>query len=171
MRDSGFRVALFAGLLDERHRRKMGEAIWLFAWLIHRQTKMDGLVLGGQTLSYKRIASETGYPLRSLRRWMKRLARAGYIEVAHGVYKRLVVRVLNQKKYGGKQWALFADGPRMAVLNGPNVADIGTKNGRSKDDIHLDIHKEKSASATPGQARTPRCRPAYQESGAHGARP
>jgi len=36
-------VGLKGGLIDAKHYRKMGDAIWLFAWIVWRQTAVkDG---------------------------------------------------------------------------------------------------------------------------------
>ncbi|MFQ5696339.1 MAG: hypothetical protein ACE5HB_10150, partial [Terriglobia bacterium] len=54
------------GLFEEKHRRAMGPAVWLFGWLVDRQTSQRdgrGLVLYGQPLRLERIAAETGFPL------------------------------------------------------------------------------------------------------------
>jgi hypothetical protein len=98
------------GIWDEKHRAKMGEAIWLFGWLIHRQTKQsygEGLVLRGMLLTYDAIAEDTGYPAETVRRWMRSLRDLGYIGVKHGSYKKLVIRIRNAKKLDDKQLSML----------------------------------------------------------------
>jgi hypothetical protein len=94
------------GVLTQEHRRRMGPARLLFDWLVARQTASrngTGLVLRGAPITYARIQSETGYPRRSLQRWMQRLVREGYIEVQHAHYCRMIVGIPKQKKFKPKQ--------------------------------------------------------------------
>ena len=77
----------------------MGPAIWLFGWLCSRQTRPNGLVHGGTCFTYKKIADDMGETPRRIERWLWKLRHEKYVEVKHGNYKRLVIRILNQKKY------------------------------------------------------------------------
>lgn len=79
----------------------MGQAIWLYGWLILRQTRERdgvGLVLGGHPVNYREIESETGFCRKTLERWMQNLRRAGYIETAAGP-SGVVVRITKAKKF------------------------------------------------------------------------
>lgn len=91
------------GVFDEKHRQKMGTSIWLFGWLVGAQTRRNGLVLGGMPLTYEELAKRTGYNPRSIENWLASLKDAKYIEVTHTSWKKLRIRVLNQKKYRTKQ--------------------------------------------------------------------
>ncbi len=150
------------GLWDVKHYRKMRDALWLFGWLVHRQTKErngTGLVLAGKPLSYADIIAdisrETGADNdpppseRTLQRWMARLIAEGYIEVKHSIYGRMVIRILHAKKFNPKQLELPAiptlscppevadlkpsPPPNMAEVSPPNMADIHDKNGALKE--------------------------------------
>jgi DNA-binding transcriptional ArsR family regulator len=94
------------GLWEKKHYDKMRDAVWLFGWLVHRQTTQrngTGLVLRGKPLTYADISADTDFTESALRRWMVRLKRAGYIEVKYSLYSRMVVRILNAKKFNPRQ--------------------------------------------------------------------
>ncbi|MHB8616042.1 MAG: hypothetical protein ACYC93_08220 [Candidatus Acidiferrales bacterium] len=62
-----------------------------------------GLVLGGSPLTYKIISDDTGMAVRTLKRWMARLGRSGYVRVKHTTYKRMIIQITKAKKFGPQQ--------------------------------------------------------------------
>jgi hypothetical protein len=123
------------GLLDAKHTRAMGKSILLFAWLVSKQTKQTGLVLGGRALSYADIAADSGWVERTIRRWMKRLDELRYISVKYTVYRRMIIHVLNQKKFDPIQLQLpnpdvHSLRPKVAAALRPEVADNAARSGR-----------------------------------------
>jgi hypothetical protein len=79
----------------------MGSAVWLYGWLVLRQTHQTGTVgwvLGGAPIHYREIEEETGFNRRTLERWMKDLRRQKYIETAV-VDSGITVKILNAKKH------------------------------------------------------------------------
>ncbi len=83
MRAKDFNTGLRGVLFEARHHAQMGAAVWLYGWLVLRQTRQagaTGLVLGGRPVSYREIEGEMGLPRRALERWMRVLRRAGYVE-------------------------------------------------------------------------------------------
>jgi hypothetical protein len=137
------------GLWEKKHSDAMGESVFLFGWLVLRQTTQrngTGLVLRGKPLTYADITTDTGWPERTLQRWMARLQEAGYIEVSHSIYSRMVIRILNAKKFNPKQLDLptlssQSSTPEVADLSMPTqadsstplLADITTKSGGLKE--------------------------------------
>ncbi|MGB6482685.1 MAG: hypothetical protein WBE86_04275 [Candidatus Acidiferrales bacterium] len=94
------------GLWEDEHFQRMGPAVWLFGWLVHRQTRERhgvGLVLAGSPLTYEIISQDTGMAVRTLKRWMARLGRCGYIRVKHTLYKRMIIQIIKAKKFGPQQ--------------------------------------------------------------------
>lgn len=94
------------GLWEDEHFQRMGPAVWLFGWLVHRQTRERhgvGLVLAGSPLTYEMISQDTGMAVRTLKRWMARLGRCGYIRVKHTLYKRMIIQIIKAKKFGPQQ--------------------------------------------------------------------
>jgi hypothetical protein len=101
MRGKDFSTGLRGGLFEQQHCARMGTAIWLYGWLVLRQTnqKADiGWVLGGKPISYREIEEETGFNRRTLERWMRDLRRAGYIQTSV-VPAGVVVRITKAKKF------------------------------------------------------------------------
>jgi len=106
LRGKNLNCGIRGGLWDEAHLERMGPAVWLFGWLVHRQTREHngvGLVLGGSPLTYKIISEDTGMAVRTLKRWMARLGRSGYVRVKHTTYKRMIIQITKAKKFGPQQ--------------------------------------------------------------------
>jgi hypothetical protein len=101
MREKNFNTGLRGVLFEEQHYARMGSAIWLYGWLVLRQTHQTGTtgwVLGGAPVTYREIEGETGFNRRTLERWMSSLRRNAYIatEAAPG---GVIVRILKAKKH------------------------------------------------------------------------
>lgn len=106
MRGKHLNSGIRGGLWEDEHLERMGPAVWLFGWLVHRQTRERygvGLVLGGSPLTYEIIGQDTGMASRTLKRWMARLVRAGYVRVRHCAHKRMVIEIAKAKKFGPQQ--------------------------------------------------------------------
>jgi hypothetical protein len=101
MREKNYNTGLRGVLFEERHYARMGSAIWLYGWLVLRQTHQTGAtgwVLGGAPVTYREIEGETGFNRRTLEPWMSLLRRNAYIatETAPG---GVIVRILKAKKH------------------------------------------------------------------------
>lgn len=97
--NSGLSTQLF----EEKHRRAMGEAVWLYGKLVGSQTRQNGLVHGGRVFTYKTLHEMTGYGVRTIEKWLKRLEAKGYVAVEHTNFKMMRIRILKQKKFRTKQ--------------------------------------------------------------------
>jgi hypothetical protein len=101
MRGKDFNTGLRGVLFEAGHYERMGSALWLYGWLVLRQTHQTGStgwVLGGAPVSYKEIEKETGFNARTLERWMSTLRRQGYIETEPAL-GGLIVRITKAKKH------------------------------------------------------------------------
>jgi len=101
MRGKDFNTGLRGVLFEARHYERMGSAVWLYAWLVLRQTHQTGetgWVLGGAPVSYREIEEETGFNVRTLERWMSTLRRCGYVHT-EAVMGGLIVRISKAKKH------------------------------------------------------------------------
>lgn len=101
MRGNDFNTGLRGVLFEARHYERMGSALWLYGWLVLRQTHQTGStgwVLGGAPISYKEIEEETGFNIRTLERWISRLRREGYIETEPAP-SGFIVRITKAKKH------------------------------------------------------------------------
>lgn len=77
-----------SGLLTAKHIEPIGQAIWLFLWLIDKTTAEEvrdgcrwGLVLYGKPVSSTDIAAQLGISARSCRRYLETLEDKGYISI------------------------------------------------------------------------------------------
>lgn len=132
MRGTDFNTGLRGVLFEARHFERMGSAVWLYGWLVLRQTHQSGglgWVLGGAPVSYREIKEETGFNCRTLERWMHTLRQQGYIET-DAVPGGVAIRITKAKK--------FAHPPRRVAEGVRRVAEGGTQSsvaGRSE--VHL----------------------------------
>ena len=103
-------VPVLIGIFDPIHMVAIGEAIWLFMWLIHRTTSevetptgKEGVVMFGKTLSSRDLADElVCYPPRTIRAHLKRLEDGGYIRTEKKPKAGQVLYILKSKKWGDR---------------------------------------------------------------------
>jgi len=186
MREKNFNTGLRGVLFEECHYVRMGSAIWLYGWLVLRQTHQTGTtgwVLGGAPVTYREIEGETGFNRRTLERWMSLLRRNEYIET-EAAPGGVIVRILKAKKHlpgtrlGNsnevRKVRNFAEtvrrvaeqGPRRCVANRGEshedhriAARIGSKSVvRIKDKAQQDIHRAVEIGASL-QSEQPRAFP------------
>lgn len=101
MRGKNFNTGLRGVLFEAQHYARMGQAVWLYGWLVLRETRERngvGFVLGGRPVTYREIEEETGFRRKSLERWMHVLRRGGYIETT-AAPGGIIVRIQKAKKY------------------------------------------------------------------------
>jgi len=101
LRENNYNTGLRGVLFDAEHYARMGAAVWLYGWLVLRQTHQTGTigwVLGGAPIHYREIEEETGFNRRTLERWMKMLRRQKYIETSV-VESGITIRILKAKKH------------------------------------------------------------------------
>jgi len=101
MRGKDYSTGLRGVLFEARHYERMGSAVWLYGWLVLRQTRQQGdvgWVLGGAPISYREIEEETGFNCRTLERWMHTLRANGYVET-EAVPAGIIVRITKAKKF------------------------------------------------------------------------
>lgn len=87
----GFGIYVKNDLLDPKHYRQMGDAIWLFLWLLDKMTIIDGekgegLVLGGKPVKFEDIGNEIGVSRSTYIRWIDALTEANYIATKRTPY-------------------------------------------------------------------------------------
>ncbi len=123
-------------LLDARHYERMGSALWLYSWLVLRQTHQSGAigwVLGGAPVSHREIEEETGFNRRTIEAWFRKLRRGGYIETT-AAPSGVVIRILKAKKFAQSP-RRNAEGLREAAYpSPPNCVAIDTQNAPIEQD-------------------------------------
>lgn len=130
MKGKDLNSGIRGGLWDQKHVRDMRKAVFLFGWLVHRQTVASGLVLRGKPITYGMIAEDTGWHRRTMQRWMTHLCTMGYIEVKYTYYKQMVIRVLHAKKFNPKQLSFPTTFPQSYA---PEVAHGRARSGAFKE--------------------------------------
>ena len=104
MRGKNYNAGLRGVLFEAHHYARMGQAVWLFGWVLLRETRDRGgigFVLGGRPITYREIEEETGFARKSLERWMRILRRGGYIETTTAP-SGIIVRIQKAKKFDRK---------------------------------------------------------------------
>lgn len=96
---------VYSGILEPKHYKQIGSAIWLFLWCISSTTGEEerdgvtwGIVLGNKPVKIDEIAGHFGVERRTVERWIKTLEQHGYIQLeraSHG----LIFSVRKSKKY------------------------------------------------------------------------
>jgi len=182
MRGKDFNTGLRGVLFESCHYERMGAAIWLYGWLVLRQTRQQdslGWVLGGSPVSYREIEEETGFNCRTLERWMQILRRERYIETetAPG---GLIIRITKAKKFpqeprgfvGGVRKAAEAATQNRAAVHAypPGNEGIAERIGSSyvagsekkRNNAHLagDFHNQTLSCGNSGSSQTPNKSPA-----------
>lgn len=114
----------------------MGEAIWLFLWLLMRQTGVneagEGLVLYGKTVRLADISADTGFPIGTLHRWGELLADQDYIRIEVESGKGSAYFILNAKrKTSGKLSRNRKEGENTVSTSGNEKGQIDSRSGNA----------------------------------------
>jgi hypothetical protein len=151
-----FWIGAKGGLCEEKHRRRMGEAVWLFLWLLMRQTGVndagEGMVLYGKTVRLLDIANDTGFPIGTLHRWSELLAQQDYIRIEVEPRVGSIYYILNAKrKSSGKLTRSRKNGESDVSNNGNEKGQFdsspGNVNSISGNEIESKSQKTKASSS------------------------
>ena len=89
------------GLLDSKHRKRMGVAVWEFLWCLDRMTRIDGagmgIILGGKPVNLSDFVEQLGTSEVTVSGNLQKLARHGYLILVHAPYD-IVIKVPKAKK-------------------------------------------------------------------------
>lgn len=103
---NGFFISITNNLLEEKHYENMGNAIWLYMWLIDRMTDISegqGIVNHGHPVTFEMIQKNFGDMTdRTYRNWVKRLRDTGYINTVQAKYG-LFITINKAKKNFNKK--------------------------------------------------------------------
>jgi len=99
-------IHLWSGLVRDptaKHYRTMGNAVWLYLYLLVSANRSDGTVLR----RLETIAQQTGYNERTVARWLHELREKGYItSTSNGRSLRILItrwRPINGARKPAKQ--------------------------------------------------------------------
>ncbi len=108
MPEGSYPFPMYSGLLEPEHYKRIGTAIWLFAWCISSTTKeveedgtVWGVVLGNKPLKLSYIAKRFGVNNKTVSRWLDTLEEHQYIKVTRAS-RGLILSVRNSKKWADK---------------------------------------------------------------------
>jgi hypothetical protein len=96
-----FWVGAKGGLIEEKHYLCMRESVWLFLFLLLKQTGVsengEGIVDFGHSMTREEISKATGFLESRIKRWIDRLRRTGYVRTEADAKGGLVFFVLAAK--------------------------------------------------------------------------
>lgn len=102
----GFFIEVTNNLLEKKHRKAMGTAVWEFMWCLDKITKIDekhdGWVLGGMPIRLKMIAKDLGITEQKISKNLNKLEAAGYLELIHAPYGIVIKVKKAQKRFNQK---------------------------------------------------------------------
>ncbi|MNJ48870.1 hypothetical protein D3C77_440770 [compost metagenome] len=161
MPEGSYPFPMYSGLLEHRHYKKIGSALWLFLWCISSTTKevekdgtVWGIVLGNKPIKISELEEEFGVSNRTIRSWIKTLEDYDYIRVTRAPYG-LIFTVRNSKKFRNRPEENFhsdqGDRQNSADLNDRDrqeSSDHAAENCRSNKDI-TEIHNAVAAITDP----------------------
>lgn len=100
----GFYIEI-TNLLEPKHIKKIGSAIWEFLWCLDKMTSISedgiGKVLGGKPIKWREIKKEIGKEESTISENMTRLSKEGYINLKRTPYGNIVT--INKAKKRFKQ--------------------------------------------------------------------
>ena len=99
-----YRFSVWNGLLEAKHRKRIGPAVWEYLWCLDRITKEIngvGVVLGGKPVNSVEIAKSFGVGEKTVRVHLDRLEGGQYIERTL-TPRGYSIKVLNSDKFGKK---------------------------------------------------------------------
>lgn len=99
-------ISMAPGLIDGKHIHRMGMSVWLYIFLVDRQTDRSGLVNYGKPITYSWIASQIQRcpSVRTLRFWMSTLRINGYVWIDYAVFGHaMTIRIAEAKKWPSKK--------------------------------------------------------------------
>jgi hypothetical protein len=152
MREKDFNTGLRGVLFEARHYARMGAAVWLYGWLVLRQTHESagiGYVLGGAPITYREIQEETGFNRRTLEAWMRVLRREGYIQT-DTLPGGISIHILKAKKHRPHANAKAAShGPESATVRRPPSPQRGLRGFAEPARGIAEWHPQSSVASSP----------------------
>src|SRR5690606_19154473 len=108
MQDS-YPFPIYSGLMEPKHYKQIGSAIWLFLWCVSSTTKdiekdgvTWGIVLGNKPLKLDELADVFNVSRRTVTTWLTTLEDHDYIRITRAPYG-LILSVKNSKKFKLRQ--------------------------------------------------------------------
>jgi hypothetical protein len=121
----GFGIYVKNDLLEPKHVQQMGEAVWLYMWLLDKMTTVNengaGKVLGNKPIKFSEIVEDLGVSRQTYGRWVDKLRATGYINTLRTPLG-LIITVNKAKK--GKATTPKSDVPKSSITKQKRVSDV-----------------------------------------------
>ena len=137
---------VYSGLMDPKHYKRIGSAIWLFLWCISSTTEEIekdgvkwGVVLGNKPVKISELQGVFGVKSdKTIRNWIDMLERHNYVTVTRSPYG-LIFAVNKSKKFSARSVEIYRPGTvknyRSDGGDRQEITDHPVKNYRSNKDI------------------------------------
>ncbi len=151
-----YAIPVWNGILEAKHRRRIGGALWEFLWCLDRITQEKnklGIVLGGKPVTAKEVTQEFGVYEQTVRRHFDSLEERGYIERTLTPWG-YSIRVKNSLKFRSREVGQNCPttiGTGSAELPDPRskMPDPLCKTARPNKDLAVDFTVENTARPKP----------------------
>ncbi|MNR93429.1 Bacterial regulatory protein, arsR family [compost metagenome] len=94
----------YSGLLEPKHYKRIGQALWLFLWCVSSTTREEerdgetlGIVLDGRPMKLSEVADHFGIDEKTVSRQLKALEQNGYIRTSRAQYG-VIIEVRHSKR-------------------------------------------------------------------------
>lgn len=99
----GFYIEITNNLLESKHVKSMGSAVWEYMWLIDKMTSVSedgvGKVLGGKPIKREEIREDIGKALKNISQNLQKLEDGGYINMKRTSFGNIITVNKAKKRY------------------------------------------------------------------------
>ena len=103
----GYGIYVKNDLLEPKHAKIMGTALWEYLWLLDKITSIDesgvGKILGGKPIKRNDISKDLGISERHISIHLKTLEKNGYINILRTPYGFVITINKSSKIFGNKE--------------------------------------------------------------------
>lgn len=132
----GFFIEITNNLLDPKHRKKMGTAVWEFMWCLDKITKIDedqiGWVLGGKPINLLDIKEDIGITEPKISKNLNKLQKEGYLKLKRTPYGLIISVNKAKKRFNQKVKTDLSKRENLNVLKGKSNKTIQLDNTTPK---------------------------------------
>lgn len=100
----GYFIGVKNDLLEPKHRKKIGSAVWEFMWLIDKTTSISeegiGTVLGGRPIKLDELCKELGVSRSAISENLNKLEKEKYINIIKAPYGLFITVNKSSKVFG-----------------------------------------------------------------------
>jgi hypothetical protein len=115
---NGYYIEITNNLLDPKHVKAMGAAVWEFMWCLDKITSISeegvGVVLGGKPIKLEDIGMEIGKADNTISFNLNKLADSGYINIVRTPYG-ISLKVMKAKKRFKQRFTENSDSPKTEI--------------------------------------------------------